>query len=485
MRSGNGMRAALLILAAALSWSRPALCAERYVAVTGSDAGPGTEARPWRTVRKAAATAVAGDTVYVKNGTYFERVVFRNSGTPGRRIIFKPSPGHSPVLSGRDKAQWDGFVNLSGVDYVRLEGFTITNCPKGQAVYVINAGRDPATHIELKKLTIDHVADSPVQIRGNAGHILVEGCTIHDCGASGVDVSHFKGGRPHHVTIASNTIYKSKFAGVGSEVADDLVVERNTVYDSSIGIDIGSGRRNVIRGNTIHHCSDGIALSSNTDSRVHDNVVHDVKEAMYAYFWIANGQPHANNRWYRNVVYNATWGLWEMNRKSKKHGTGPSSGHEYFNNLFYDIGGNPGYRSPFWFRGITDFRFYNNTIHLKPGHDAIELTEGCKGAVIRNNIVCMSGAATAVDINGGSEASVDHNCYWNARGSAKKAGRHDIVGDPAFEDPAGGDFRLKAGSPCIDSGAEVEGLKDDLERAPRPRGRGPDMGAFERSVPGR
>ena len=44
------------------------------------------------------------------------------------------------------------------------------------------------------------------------------------------------------------------------------MVERNTVYDSEIGIDIGSGRRNVIRGNTVHHCSDGIALSSNNGS---------------------------------------------------------------------------------------------------------------------------------------------------------------------------------------------------------------------------
>ena len=173
-RPGFGLRT-LFIVTAALWWGPPAFCAERYVEVSGSDAAPGTRAKPWRTLSKAAATARAGDTVHVGKGRYFERVVFTNSGTAERPIIFRPLPGHAPVLDGTDKAQWDGFVNLAGVDHVRLEGLTITNCRKGQAVYVIHRGTDPATHIELRKLTIDHVADSPVQIRGNAHHVLVEG----------------------------------------------------------------------------------------------------------------------------------------------------------------------------------------------------------------------------------------------------------------------------------------------------------------------
>ena len=58
-------------------------------------------------------------------------------------------------------------------------------------------------------------------------------------------------------------------------------------------------------------------------------------------------------------------------------------------------------------------------------------------------------------------------------------------------DDAGEDFRLQAGSPCLDSG-DTEGPSDDLDGNPRPRdffgvGRdGPgtfDMGAYEFQPP--
>src|SRR3990172_3086259 len=45
-----------------------------YVAKNGSDLSPGTEEKPWLTIQKAADTILAGDTVYVKEGTYIEDI---------------------------------------------------------------------------------------------------------------------------------------------------------------------------------------------------------------------------------------------------------------------------------------------------------------------------------------------------------------------------------------------------------------------------
>ena len=39
-----------------------------------SDSNPGTEDLPWKTIQKAAETIMAGDTVYVKEGTYNEQI---------------------------------------------------------------------------------------------------------------------------------------------------------------------------------------------------------------------------------------------------------------------------------------------------------------------------------------------------------------------------------------------------------------------------
>ena len=49
-----------------------ALPRDYYVAPTGSDGSPGTLALPFQTIQKAASTAVAGDTVFVRAGIFRE-----------------------------------------------------------------------------------------------------------------------------------------------------------------------------------------------------------------------------------------------------------------------------------------------------------------------------------------------------------------------------------------------------------------------------
>ena len=50
-----------------------------YVAKDGNDYNSGTEAQPWITIQKAADAMVAGDMVYIKEGTYNERIELMNT----------------------------------------------------------------------------------------------------------------------------------------------------------------------------------------------------------------------------------------------------------------------------------------------------------------------------------------------------------------------------------------------------------------------
>jgi len=77
-----------------------------WVAVDGDDANPGTEAKPWGTLQKAAATLRPGDCVLVKEGTYQSKpktsptVTPENPGAPGAYIHYRAAPGAKVVLKG-------------------------------------------------------------------------------------------------------------------------------------------------------------------------------------------------------------------------------------------------------------------------------------------------------------------------------------------------------------------------------------------------
>lgn len=71
-----------------------------YVATSGADTNPGTLAAPFRTIQKAAAVAKAGDTVFVRAGTYRETVTPANSGLAGAPIAFQPFNNEAVTVSG-------------------------------------------------------------------------------------------------------------------------------------------------------------------------------------------------------------------------------------------------------------------------------------------------------------------------------------------------------------------------------------------------
>jgi len=71
--------------------------------------------------------------------------------------------------------------------------------------------------------------------------------------------------------------------------------------------------------------------------------------------------------------------------------------------------------------------------------------------------------------------------YSNIKGGWPGEGNIDV--NPAFVDPANGDYHLKDFSPCIGTGTSVAAPDTDIESNPRPNpaGSNPDMGAYENS----
>jgi hypothetical protein len=89
----------LFILLACVSGALGQPNSSFYVATTGNDSNPGTQAAPWRTIQHAADSAQAGSTVNVRGGIYEELVSINVSGNATDGFItLRSYPGEMAVL---------------------------------------------------------------------------------------------------------------------------------------------------------------------------------------------------------------------------------------------------------------------------------------------------------------------------------------------------------------------------------------------------
>lgn len=148
----NGLKHALgaCLLTSALLASVAAQAATYYVATTGNNSNPGTSSEPWRTVAYAVSQMVAGDTTYVKDGTYNEgSISFRKSGTSTQPIKLLAYPGHAPkihfikgLLQGLQLAENSDRIAIFNptnyklpIGWITIEGFELENGREGIKIY--------------------------------------------------------------------------------------------------------------------------------------------------------------------------------------------------------------------------------------------------------------------------------------------------------------------------------------------------------------
>jgi hypothetical protein len=121
-----------------------------HVATTGSDDADGSEARPFRTINRAAELARPGDTVIVHAGEYREWVTPRRGGlSDSRRITYRAADGEHVVIKGSERITgWEpdgGSVWRARVPNSLFEHFN----PYAEQLagdWVVHEGR-PARHL--------------------------------------------------------------------------------------------------------------------------------------------------------------------------------------------------------------------------------------------------------------------------------------------------------------------------------------------------
>jgi parallel beta-helix repeat protein len=131
---------------------------------------------------------------------------------------------------------------------------------------------------------------------------------------------------------------------------------------------------------------------------------------------------------------------------------------------------------------VLNTRLFNNTVVMTgAGSQGFVCHGGCNGGVLtmRNNII------QAVHKAGYADGAFDEDYNLYAGGITQfPLGPNSNVGNPLFDNPAGGDFHLGVGSPAVDSGVD-SGYGSDIDGRSVPSDGNadgvpaPDRGALE------
>lgn len=420
-----------------------------YVAMNGDDANPGTLDQPWHTIQKAANSLAAGDTVYIRAGTYAERVQPQSSGSAGNLITYAAYPGETAILDGTDITLPDdlaGLFEITSRSYIRVVGLRVVNAgPNGNnaGIMVMDSG-----YITIENNNTYNTHSSGIGIWGSH-HVAVAGNRIDEAGGSGMQecltVAGTNAFEVHH-----NEVLNCHKEGIDAkDGASNGKIYHNEVYFTrSVGIYVDAWDKHTY------------------NIEVYQNVVHDIVNNDGFALASEMGGLLENIHVYNNLAYHNRY----VGLTIASYGPGGAAGHP-----MKDI-------------YVVNNTFYNNGWETWGGGIALDNVNG-ENLVIRNNILSQN-LTFQLTLDPGvptQTCTLDHNLIDGFRGTEGEIyGTDAVTGEARFMDAPVANLRLQADSPAIDAGAASGAPAADFDGLPRPLdGDGDslalvDLGAFER-----
>lgn len=277
---------------------RAATAATYYVATTGSDTNPGSQSQPFQTIDKGVSVLRAGDTLYLRGGTYTNQPIGNPSSVPvpsgtswSLAVTIAGYPGERAIISGRCITFNDG----SPVAYVIFDNLICDARTNNGALYI---GGD-SHHIRFQNGEMNgdnNPSGAAMMIAGSGPYLEILNSTIHGTGGNrgrgcrdpfGCYAAYYSG---HHALFDNNEIYESAGYALhifesGAVDVSDNIVRNNVFYDNGFtdirpilgyAILLSCGNNNQAYNNIVYGNAGGIQVDFRcTNCLVYNNTVYN------------------------------------------------------------------------------------------------------------------------------------------------------------------------------------------------------------------
>ncbi len=435
-----------------------------YVAVNGSDSNDGSISSPWLTIQYGVNQLMPQDTLFIKAGTYEEKIDIDVSGDETGYITIRNYPNDEVILDAINFNNSDSIIWTDN-SYLRIEGLHLTNNIKNNATGLEIQGA--AHHIEVINNKISNIrfssqANPTVTPSKNAVPLNVWADQALDS--------------IHNITIRGNEVFNNQTGYseciTGGGNFSTFIIEENIVHDNTnIGIDItgnygvcsnpnyDQGRYGVIRNNEVYNCnasysaSAGIYIDGGRDVIVENNRSHH--NGYGAEIGCEENGSTSNITLRNNVLYqnsNAGISLGGYDDST----TGIVLNANIYGNTFYKNDLDNNYNGEILLTKLDNCEIKNNIFYVSSQNVLLEAGRTQTNFIFDYNVIYHDAANGDLVVETTDGSYDDLTSYYNASGQ----GEHSLFGNPLFVDSSAADFHILENSIAIDAGDPSYNLAD-------------------------